>query len=386
MEVNKDEALRCLQISKKYLNEGNYEKSLKFAKKSISLYETPQGKQWLEELESNKGSSAKPAPSSEGMRNRKKAEKSSNTSEENKPGLQNKPYTKEQVAEVEKIKNCKDFYELFGISKDASDAELKKAYRKLALKFHPDKNSAPGADEAFKVIGHAFQVLSDPDKRKQYDLYGPEMDKVPQRPTSSPGSNFGRAGQYYYYDNELTPEEIFRMMFGDFSFADGSRNRHFFYQHPQRQYYRQQQQHQQQHQQNDRSILYTFLQILPLLLLIFISLPSFSGPSFPGYSFTPSRQYTKEAKTSQYDVPYYYDPRDYKFENSDHLRKFENSVEEQFFNGLIRKCELERRNKQARINNARGLFKVDQEALKQASKMRTPSCERLQQFNYHYHA
>jgi len=47
------------------------------------------------------------------------------------------------------------------------------------------------------------------------------MDKHPQRPSSSssPGSGYGRAGQYYYYENELTPEEIFRMMFGDFAFA-----------------------------------------------------------------------------------------------------------------------------------------------------------------------
>jgi len=214
------------------------------------------------------------------------------------------------------------------------------------------------------------------------------MDKHPQRPSSSssPGSGYGRAGQYYYYENELTPEEIFRMMFGDFAFADAPRNRHFFYQHPQRQYYRQQQQQQQQQREQNggSSILYTFFQILPLLLLIFISIPSFSGPSYPGYSFSPSRQYNTEAKTYRYEVPYYYNPHDYKFDNSDQFRKFEESVEVEFRDILQRKCQKERQLKQIKINNARGLFSVDQDALRAAYNMQTPSCERLKQFSFNY--
>uniref|UniRef100_A0A4W5LWY8 J domain-containing protein n=1 Tax=Hucho hucho TaxID=62062 RepID=A0A4W5LWY8_9TELE len=67
----------------------------------------------------------------------------------------------------------KDFYEILGISKGADAAEIKKAYRKSALKYHPDKN--PGdkeAEEKFKLAAEAYEVLSDPAKRAKYDQYG----------------------------------------------------------------------------------------------------------------------------------------------------------------------------------------------------------------------
>merc|ERR1711892_691354 len=60
----------------------------------------------------------------------------------------------------------KDYYKVLGVSKGASDDEIKKSYRKLAMKYHPDKNSSPGAEEKFKEIGEAYDVLSDPQKNK----------------------------------------------------------------------------------------------------------------------------------------------------------------------------------------------------------------------------
>jgi len=67
----------------------------------------------------------------------------------------------------------KDYYDLLGVSKDADGAVIKKAYRKLAIKFHPDKNPDDAAAEAkFKEIGEAYEVLSSEDKRAAYDRYG----------------------------------------------------------------------------------------------------------------------------------------------------------------------------------------------------------------------
>ena len=66
----------------------------------------------------------------------------------------------------------RDYYEVLGVSKNSPPDEIKSQYRKLALKFHPDKNKSPDATEHFKEISEAYAVLSDQEKRKLYDTYG----------------------------------------------------------------------------------------------------------------------------------------------------------------------------------------------------------------------
>jgi molecular chaperone DnaJ len=68
----------------------------------------------------------------------------------------------------------KDYYEILGVNKNASLDEIKQKYRELALKYHPDRNKDKNAEEKFKEINEAYAVLSDPEKRKQYDTFGPE--------------------------------------------------------------------------------------------------------------------------------------------------------------------------------------------------------------------
>ena len=66
----------------------------------------------------------------------------------------------------------RDYYEILGVARGASDDEVKKAFRKLAQQWHPDVNTSSGADERFKEINEAYQVLSDPQRRQAYDTFG----------------------------------------------------------------------------------------------------------------------------------------------------------------------------------------------------------------------
>jgi molecular chaperone DnaJ len=66
----------------------------------------------------------------------------------------------------------RDLYEVLGVERGASDAEIKRAFRKLAQQWHPDVNTEPGAQERFKEINDAYQVLSDPERRQRYDMFG----------------------------------------------------------------------------------------------------------------------------------------------------------------------------------------------------------------------
>lgn len=103
------------------------------------------------------------------------------------------------------------FYDILGVKPGVSDVELKKAYRKLALKFHPDKNPGPEASEKFKEISMAYEVLSNEDKRRIYDAHGEQGIKE--------GGGGGGGGF-------SSPMDIFDMFFGGGGFGGmGGRHR-----------------------------------------------------------------------------------------------------------------------------------------------------------------
>ena len=70
----------------------------------------------------------------------------------------------------------RDYYDVMGIGRDASDEDIKRAFRKLALEYHPDRNKKVGAEERFKEINEAYQVLSDSKKRTDYDQFASILD------------------------------------------------------------------------------------------------------------------------------------------------------------------------------------------------------------------
>ncbi|KAG0267707.1 hypothetical protein BG011_000018 [Mortierella polycephala] len=376
MEVNKDEALRCLEIARRHLNTGNFAHARKFGLKSISLFPTTDAKAFIAIVESKEAMAARPGASSStpGASTPSSTKGSSNPGvstsassgpkspspplrSRSTPIIDHKPvereYTAEQVAAVKAIRSSGgDFYKVLGVKKDATEIEIKKAYRKVALQMHPDKNGAPGADEAFKIVSKAFTVLSDSQKRAIFDQHGPDEGKSSsvnydrERPAAQ---QYGFRGAGGGYGEDISPEDLFNMFFGGGSFGGGSFGSSFHSstfggsgqrarsRAQQTQYHQQrQQQHRQQHQQQrqrrqqqqQQQNEYTFdlsngigsmIHLLPLILLLIVSLTSglFSPesssssssskhPATMDFSLRPKDSFTTARHTtSTRNVPYF---------------------------------------------------------------------------------
>lgn len=128
-----------------------------------------------------------------------------------------------------------DYYITLGVSKTASADEIKKAYRKLALQYHPDRNKSKEATEKFKELSHAYEILSDPQKREAYDQHGeaafqPEGQQPPYNQQGSPFtySYQTQGGQQGGFDGFTDPNDIFEQFFGGASPFSSRQPRHTY--------------------------------------------------------------------------------------------------------------------------------------------------------------
>ncbi|KAJ3337519.1 hypothetical protein HDU93_000897 [Gonapodya sp. JEL0774] len=407
--MNADGAQQALGRSRARFKEGELDDALRLAKKAVQMHTSLEATDWLEFLERKKANPEPPGEeagsnpgstnghadptSSNGPRRRAAPTPSTTSASSSASSLPDssepsRSYTSAQEKECQRIIKVKhDFYAVLGLEKTCSADEIKKAYRKLALQFHPDKNSAPGASEAFKAIGRAFSCLSDEGKRVRYDQIGGDPDS---RGSAGGGGGGGMPrGFRSEFETELTPEDIFNMFFGgDFGpqFARGPGGGVY------RVYRNAGPRRRQTNTGQGEGVGNPLTQLLPLVILvmawIMMALVAPGSDSTRNFSFTQHPSYPIRRETPRNHVTYFVTPKFPHLEppTTHALRRdlasIEDNVESQYLDQLRRWCQVEMERKNMAIARSRGLWKADEKMLKEAQAMETPRCEELRSFKY----
>ncbi|CDR87754.1 related to HLJ1-Co-chaperone for Hsp40p [Sporisorium scitamineum] len=415
-----EDAQKALRLAFKHDANGDTAAAIKWAKKSIAIYKTPSAEALLVRLEksgaSGSGASASASASastsfaapgasssSEGLRSRTSAQTNGRSASETTHTAPKRPYTQAQMEVVTRVKKAGgDFYKVLGVEKTVDENGIKKSYKKLALQLHPDKNGAPGADEAFKIVSKAFSILTDADKRAAYDRYGGDPDNARSAAGAAAaghGNPFGgmrgtpfRGGEMYA--NEIDPNDLFNMFFGGgmggaqfggttFTFGGPGMRTHQFRQQragPRRA----------QAEPQNANVL---LQLLPLLVLGLFSLlayaPSLFSTPDPSFTWSPSSIYKTQRMTTKHNIPYYVN--DHQFNNhpfvtgersSRDLEGFEKRVENAYKQAMYSSCERSREYQERRLASTRGFLGIgaDEAAAKKIMEEVYDSCEKLKQF------
>ncbi|XP_078135870.1 dnaJ homolog subfamily B member 12b isoform X1 [Sander vitreus] len=367
MEVNRDEAERCIDIATAALTNNQPEKAQRFLEKAQRLFPTEKAKVLLELIAKNGFASRQGGHSDfSGVSGpRQRQTNSEDTRPEEKPSDTSKSYTADQLDAVRRIKQCKDFYEILGVQADASEDELKRSYRKLALKFHPDKNHAPGATEAFKAIGNAYAVLSNANKRQQYDQCGEE-----RRHPSTHSPDNGN------FEPDISPEDLFNMFFGG-GYPSSNTN---VYTNGRMRYQRRER----RERQRDGGFA-LFVQVMPILILVIVSALSQIMVNSPPYSlsFRSSAGYTQRRLTENLKVPYYVGEQFSREFTGLNLKNLERTVEDDYISNLRNNCWKEKQQKEGMLYRAR--YFGDNDLYQRAQRARTPSCAKLSEITASLH-
>ncbi|XP_062201570.1 chaperone protein dnaJ 49-like [Phragmites australis] len=369
MEGNKDDAAKCLRIGKDALDAGDRSRAIKFLSKAKRLDPSLPIDHLLSPLLSPEddasstssaslSSSPQPPPPSQpaaaaeateadGLRERKQKGKK----REEETGA--REYTAEQLEVVRQVKkHTRDYYQILGLEKDCTVEDVRKAYRKLSLKVHPDKNKALGAEDAFKAVSKAFQCLSDAESRRRYDLVGSDEPVTHNRRAASTARAYNG-----FYEDDFDPDEIFRNFFfggmapattrqfgqfGTFHFRTGGMHTHAA-------------------QNSGGSTVRMLIQLLPVLLLLLLNfLPS----SEPVYSLNRSYPYEHKFQTPR-GVTYYVKMPNFEEQyphQSTERATLERHVERDYFSILTQNCRVELQRRQWGL------------------AYQTPHCDMLQKF------
>jgi len=336
-EAKKDAAAQAYTLGLKAFKQKNFERAEKYLKKSLNYHRTREAQHLLSNIETLKAKQ---------QRHRKQRQ----NTPQYQPPKQQAPSVTVKDPEIRRIINEKDYYALFSIEQDFSEEKnLTKKYRKLAMKFHPDRNKKPGAEDAFKKIASAYECLKDPQKRRLYDQYGTDAPELRQM-----------NNQFHH----MHPEDIIRMFgFTNFNRPHGGGD---------------------QETAEDQNPLGRLLSFLPLLVILgysFLSNSTYQEPVefslFRTAEFSIARQHSDEG------IEFFVDRRFGRKAQTrpNYLRNIEDSVEGKYLEKLHKDCNSERKLKQKRIieaSKSRGENMVKD--LKAAHELKEQSCDIYEEY------
>lgn len=304
MDGNKDEALRSVKLAETALASGDRQRAEKFLRIAQRLdpslpiddmLGTPKKYDTLDGAVRQYRARSGEVGESQNLRK-----------ESVGPSNVDKGYTEENVRVVRNITKNKDYYAILGVERSCSVEEIRKAYRKLSLKVHPDKNKAPGAEDAFKLVSKAFKCLSNDQSRRTYDQTGAIEDHefnyqysnvMRQRTTRRQRQ---ARSSFYGYEEDLDPDEIFRSFF--YGTHDNMFQSHNAYRA--RGTVRQQQQQRREHPvQGGSGINLTML--VHLAGVLFFILFAFIPARHPEYSLKRTSYFSISKVTEKHGVEYF---------------------------------------------------------------------------------
>lgn len=313
--MNADEAKRCVEIGKTAILKGEKDKAIKILEKSLRLHHTPEAEYLLDQAKKMTASAQRPPQSSQ--------------PEQPTQAPQSKSFTAEQEKMCQDIMRKSNYYEILGLGQSATQPEIKKSYRSLALKLHPDKNQAPSASEAFKKINKAFACLSDETKRRTYDQTGQETVQGIEMNRNFNDADFA--------------DQVFREFFGE-SFFFPQSGFHYTY--------RAGNQQRRSRAQPQENVRVPFMQFLPIIILLIFSFGSsiFSSPE--PYSFHMTPTYSVRKFTDNYNIEYYMEPSYAKSISLAERTKLEKNVERDYIYYLEQSCESQKRKRNQLLQKA----------------------------------